>query len=269
MYTIFGSTGFIGKELTLHLKRNKKKVFLPARNKKKFKKNLGYVIYCVGSDDWHKKTKKGYFSNFGHLQEIIFNNKYKSFIFLSTTRLYINSNKNTEEKNDLFVNTKRTNDYYNILKIASESLLLKLDRKIKIVRLSNVFGFNYNSPLILPTLIRDSIKKSKIKISISLNSSKDYISIQDAMELILKILKKGKHNIYNVANGKNIKIKNIVKIIKNNTKCKVILKNQKKIVIEPKININKIKSEFKFKSKFKIEKDLPKLIDKFKIFYKK
>ena len=119
------------------------------------------------------------------MQEIIFNNKYKSFIFLSTTRLYINSNKNTEEKSDLFVNTKRTNDYYNILKIASESLLLKLDRKIKVVRLSNVFGFNYNSPLILPSLIRDSIKKSKIKISISLNSSKDYISIQDAMELIL------------------------------------------------------------------------------------
>ena len=98
MYTIFGSTGFIGKELVSYLKKKNKKVFTPRKNQIKFNKNLGYIIYCVGSDDWKKKPKKGYFSNLGHLKKIIFNNKFKSIVFLSTTRLYINSKNNTEEE---------------------------------------------------------------------------------------------------------------------------------------------------------------------------
>ena len=61
MYTIFGSTGFIGKELVSHLKKKNKKVFTPNKNQIKFNKNLGYIVYCVGSDDWHIKTTKRLF----------------------------------------------------------------------------------------------------------------------------------------------------------------------------------------------------------------
>ena len=46
------------------------------------------MLFIVGSDDWKDKPKKGYFSNFGHLQQIVYNNNFKSFIFI-TTRLYL------------------------------------------------------------------------------------------------------------------------------------------------------------------------------------
>ena len=264
MYTIFGSSGFIGKELFSHLKKNNQKVFKPSKNQIKFNKDLGYIIYCVGSDDWKKKPKKGYLSNLGHLKKIVFNNKFKSIIFLSTTRLYINSKNTTKENSNLSVNSENENDYYNILKIASESLLLRLNKKIKIIRLSNVFGFNHKSPLLLPMLIKNALKKSQIEITISLNSTKDYILIDDAINLIFKILKDGKQNIYNVASGKNIKIKKITNIIKKETGCKIILKNQKKVMLEPKINIKRIQQEFNFKNNFKLEKSLPELIKKYK-----
>ena len=104
MYTIFGSTGFIGSEIIKNLKQKKIKVYKPKKNILKFSKNLGHVIYCVGSDDWKDKPKKGYYSNLGHLQQIVHNNKFKSFIFLSTTRLYFNSNKTASEKNNILVN---------------------------------------------------------------------------------------------------------------------------------------------------------------------
>ena len=263
MYTIFGSTGFIGKELVSYLRKKNKKIFIPSKKQTKFNKSLGYIVYCVGSDDWKKKPKKGYFSNFGHLKKIIFNNKFKSIVFLSTTRLYINSN-NTEESSNLSVNSEKENDYYNILKIASEALLLKLNKKVKIVRLSNVFGFNYKSPLLLPTLIKSSLSKSKIDITVSLNSTKDYVLIDDAIILILKILKNGKQNIYNVASGKNVKIKDIAKIIQNETGCKMVLKNQNTIISEPIINIRRIQKEFNFKNNFKLKKSLPELIKKYK-----
>lgn len=265
MYTIFGSTGFIGYEICKYLKKKDEKVFLPNRKRTRFKKDLGHIIYCVGSDDWQKKPKKGFYSNFGHLKEIVFNNNYKSIIFLSTTRVYLNSRHTYEEKN-LLVSSKKSNDYYNLLKLASESMLLRLNKKVKIIRLSNVFGFNYKSPLLLPTLIRDGIKKRKIKIIISQNSTKDYIHIDDVIRIIFRILKSGKSDIYNVASGNNISLKNFTKILKDKLNCKVILKNQNNKIFEPKINISKIHKEFKFKSKLNIKKDLPILIDK---FYKK
>ena len=73
-----------------------------------------------------KKNKKRLFFKFRSFKKILFNNKFKSIVFLSTTRLYINSKNNTEEDSNLSINTERENDYYNILKIASEALLLKL-----------------------------------------------------------------------------------------------------------------------------------------------
>jgi len=104
-----------------------------------------------------------------------------------------------------------------------------------------------------------------LNITININSKKDYISIKDVICLIFKIKKKSKYRIYNVASGKNLKIKDLTKIIKKKTGCKIILKNQKKIIQEPKININRIKKEFNFKPSLDIKKDLPDLIEKFKI----
>ena len=52
-----------------------------------------------------KKNYKGFFSNFGHLQQIVFNNNFKSLVFLSTTRLYINTN-STAEDSDLAINSQ-------------------------------------------------------------------------------------------------------------------------------------------------------------------
>ncbi len=268
MYTIFGSSGFIGREIIKKLKQKKIRVFKPKKNVFKFSKNLGHVIYCVGSDDWKDKPKKGYFSNLGHLQKIVHNNNFKSFIFLSTTRLYLNSNKNVTEKDNIFVKPDDINYYYNILKVASESLILNIKKNIIVLRLSNVFGNNFNSPLLLPTLIRNAIQKSKINISISVSSTKDYILIDDVINLIFKIQKKNKFKIYNIASGKNISLKKIIQIIKRETNCKVFTKNQNVKIKEPIISVNQIKKEYNFKPSLNIENHLPKLIAEFKKNFK-
>ena len=104
-------------------------------------------------------------------------------------------------------------------------MLLSLNKNIVILRLSNVFGNNFNS-LLLPTLIRNAIQKSKINISINVNSTKDYISINDVIDLIFKIQKKNRFKIYNIASGKNITLKKIIQIIRDKTNCRVFTKNQ-------------------------------------------
>ena len=148
-------------------------------------------------------------------------------------------------------------------------MLLSLNKNIIILRLSNVFGNNFNSPLLLPTLIRNAIQKSKINISINVNSTKDYISINDVIDLIFKIQKKNRFKIYNIASGENITLKKIIQIIRNKTNCRVFTKNQNIKVKEPVISINRIQKEYNFKSSLNLEKDLPSLIANFKKRLKK
>ena len=113
-----------------------------------------------------------------------------------------------------------------------------------------MFGDNFtNQVYLLPTLIRNSIKYKKINIYISKNSTKDFIYVNDAFDVLFKIIKKGKHRLYNVASGKNIKLFKILKEIKKITNCKINYTHNSKIVNEPKINIKRIIKEFNFRPK--------------------
>jgi len=256
-YTIFGHTGFIGS--FLRNKLFKEKLILPKKGQLIFKKNLGHIIYCIGSDDWLNDSYNSYYANLGYIPEIINKNNYSSFTFLSTTRIYFN-NKITNENSTLKINPKNINDYYNIKKICAESFLEMQNKKIKIIRLSNIYGKNYKSPLLVPTLIRDAIKKNKIKITVNKFSTKDYLNIDDTIDLIIKIVNFGKENTYNVASGKNIKIIEIANKIKELTNCKIKFKNQNLLIKEPVINITKIKNEFNFSPKSNLIFDLKNLL---------
>ena len=151
------------------------------------------------------------------VREIIFNNKFDSFTLLSTTRLYFaNVEGKTSENDPVRINSNKNNFLYNSLKIAAENLCLTLNNKnIKVIRMSNLYGDNFtNQAYLLPTWIRNSILNKKIDLYINKNSTKDFIYVDDAFDVLLKIIKKGKYRLYNVASGKNIKLFKILKEIK-------------------------------------------------------
>ena len=186
------------------------------------------------------------------MREIIFNNKFDSFTLLSTTRLYFaNPKTKTSENDPININSNNKSFLYNSLKIAAENLCLTLNNKnIKVIRMSNLFGDNFtNQAYILPTWIRESIINKKIDLYINKNSTKDFIYVNDAFDVLLKIIKRGKHRLYNVASGKNIELFKILKEIKKITNCKINYTNSSNIVKEPKINIKRIVNEFNFKPK--------------------
>ncbi len=250
-FTIFGQ-GFVGTNISIFLKKKKCKLFLPKKGKYKFKKNLHNVIYCIGNQNWLKDPEATYNANLAMVPKIIFNNKFDSFTLLSTTRLYFaNPRTKTSENDPININSNNKNFLYNSLKIAAENLCLTLNNKnIKVIRMSNLFGDNFtNQAYILPTWIRDSIINKKIDLYINKNSTKDFIYVDDAFDVLLKIIKKGKHRLYNVASGKNIKLSKILKEIKKITNCRINYTNTSNIIKEPKINIKRIVNEFNFKAK--------------------
>jgi len=82
------------------------------------------------------------------------------------------------------------------------------------------------------------------------------------VRLIFKVITSGKEKVYNIANGKNTKLIDLAKKIKEIVKCEIVLKNQGKTILEPKININKIKREFNFKPR-NVLLDLKDIIKKY------
>ena len=131
--------------------------------------------------------------------------------------------------------------------------------------MSNLFGDYFTRQIyLLPTLIRDSLYKKKISIFINKNSSKDFLFVDEAINVLIKIIKKGKYRLYNVASGENIKLFKVAEQIKKITDCKINYKNQKKIFRDPIVNIKRIKKEFNFKPKKKLIPSLRELIVNYK-----
>ena len=265
-YTIFGR-GFVGTNFIKFLKEKKCNVFLPKKGKYKFNKNLHNIIYCIGNDNWIKDPKGSFEANLGIVPKIIFDNKFNSFTLISSTRLYLNSSKkNTKESNLIQINPNIKNLFFNSLKLSAESLCLSLpNKRIRVVRMSNLFGDNFSNQIyLLPTLIRNAINDKKINILINKKSSKDFLYINEAFDVLLKIIKKGRYRLYNITSGKNIELSKISQKIKKITNCKINYKNQHKLIKETIIDISRIKKEFGFKPK----KNLINFLDQLIINYK-
>ena len=264
-YTIFGHNGFLGKNIVHYLKTKKIKYFLPGK-KVKFSKNLNNVIYCVGVYDVLDKPTKAIDASIKLLSNVIINNKFKSFLLISSTRLYLNSAK-TKENDNILVDPHSKDYFFNSLRLTAENFCLSQNnKKIKVVRISNLYGdFFKNQKYFLPNLIRNSIKNKLINISINKNLKKNYLNVHDAIEIIFKIINKSKHRLYNVASDKRYSLDFISNTIQKITKCKRKLSNQKYRYDEPIININRVKKEFKFKPKNDFKEKLQNIIKEFNI----
>ena len=260
-YTIFGHTGFLGKNIINFLKKDKIEYFLPQKKKLKFSHNLGHIIYCIGVYNVLDDPIKSIDASLKILGKIILENKFTSFTFISSTRLYLNSKK-TNENDKICINPNNKDYFFNSLRLAAENFCLSQNnKKIKVVRISNLYGnFFEKQKYFLPNLLRNSIKKKSINLIINKNSKKNYLNVVNAIEIILKIIKTGKYRLYNIASNKRYSLDFISRIIQKHTKCKIKYINQKAIYNEPIINIDRIKKEFNFQSNNNFKESLIKII---------
>ncbi|HGJ5892275.1 MAG TPA: NAD-dependent epimerase/dehydratase family protein [Arsenophonus apicola] len=270
LYTILGGSGFIGSEVTRQLQKNGYNVFIPERNDKDIlKRELGIIIYCVGSGDCENLPFSVFDANVKLLSDIIINGKFKKIIYLSSTRLYMNNITSVEES-DFIIGHQDNRRLFNLTKLVAEELCLKSSYNILIVRPSNVYGAAFSSPLFLPSITRDAINKGIVNMYVSPNYSKDYVSVSDVANAIVKLslLEKTKYKIYNLAYGKNVSANEIASVLIKKTKCEVNWIYNHFDEKFPVTSIDRIKSEISYKPRF-ILKDLEKMVDDFRAFLKK
>lgn len=247
-FSVFGSNGFIGSNIINSLISQKIEYeILKLDDEKIFERPLGHVIYSIGiTADFRERPFDTVESHVCLLHKILKKCKFDSFLYLSSTRVYSNS-VSTNEDTNLSVNPNKFEELYNISKIMGESLCLaSVNPNVRIVRLSNVVGNYLNTNSFLSSLIHDALIEKKILLHTTSESEKDYVHIDDVVQILQKISLHGKQKIYNVANGKNTKVKEITDEIKRITGCDVIFASNAKETSFPKIDIKRIRDEFNF-----------------------
>ena len=261
---LIGSTGLIGKKLKSKLSKNFVLICPTKKNKfdvtKKIKLNkylnekIDIVINLSGQRNSNQKKMKETIYR-GNLNILNLSKKIKKeilLIYISSSLVYGNSKikkKETSKKIPIY-------DYEKI-KYQIEKKYLKISKNFLILRLCNIYGSNSSKGII--NLILKSIKQKNTFQIDNDKTFKNFIHIDDVVNIIYYLIKNNiKNKVLNIGN-ENICFKDLIKIINKITKnsFKFINKNKNiNLTLTQKIDTNLIKKIMNKYNFQKIEKYL-------------
>ena len=256
---IIGSSGFIGKKLNKKLNKkfkliyaNKSNGFDISRSKNFNKINKKKIDIIINLSGQIKKSKKEMYKTIvkGNQNIIDFvqeNKKITLVYFISSSLVYGFSKYLKRESSNI-----NPILHYAKYKAMAEKKYFKSNIDYNIIRLCSVYSFKNEN--IIKKLIHSFLEKKKINIT-NVEASRNYIHINDLVEIIYKLLlKKINKKIYNIGH-ENLKIIDIIKKIEKISKKKFTYYNQNinlKKLSSQKINVSRIFKEINFKPKIKI-----------------
>ena len=263
MITVLGSTGFVGSHLVQKLSERDIPYQAPHHEENLDGRDLDTIIYCIGlTADFRARPLDTVEAHVCKLLEVIRLCHYKKIVYLSSTRLYKLSMPSAEDSTFL-VSPDSPSDLYNISKLMGEALIHTLDNSGQVVRLSNVYGWDAGSDNFLSHIIRDALRVGSVTLETTMDSEKDYINVNNVVDLLIEIATQGSQKVYNIASGMNISNREILEKLSQLTGCDVHVRDDAKTVKYSQIPISFVQSEFDF-SPSNLLKDLPGLVDLYK-----
>jgi nucleoside-diphosphate-sugar epimerase len=213
-------------------------------------RELGHVLYCLGVDDTHENPYGAFEAHVGHLAEVLRWHTFSSLTYLSSTRVYLGST-SSRENAQLSILPDDRDALYNATKITGEQLCFAAaNPTVRVVRLSNAIGFAPRGISLIPALIKNAINDKKMRLTISPQSSKDYISVEDVLDLLPRVAMEGKQRCYNIGSGSNVTLGEIVRIIQRETSSGAAeWRSDARTIIFPPIDISRIQTEFSFSAR--------------------
>lgn len=248
-FTVFGGGGFIGSHLAASLRREGYGCWTPKRDDLEaeiYRRPLGHVIYCIGrANDFREKPFEEVEADVCLLKEVLERCDYESLLYLSSTRLYGFGQETAREEDPICLRPHDIGDLYNVAKAGGEALCSATGNdRVRVARLSNVYGNHFRSTLFLSLIVQDALKKKKVTLFSSLDSSKDYVSINDVAKVLPKIALHGKERLYNVASGRNTTHGEIALELKRLTGCSLEVKSDAATVCCPQVETSRLCGEF-------------------------
>lgn len=207
-FTVFGSTGFIGRHLVEALRQNGHNVRAIGRNIDfSAKQHLGYVIYAAGATGGSAISQAAMLDVHASLPEKIINHfDFNSFVYLSSTRVYgLEADALSTDENSRLSCSPTASDWFALTKLCGESLCLNAKKPgVSVARLANIYGKDQHPSTFLSAIRRDCIERGGATINEAPQSCKDYLSIHDTVRYLSSLATSGVEGIYNVASGSNI-----------------------------------------------------------------
>jgi nucleoside-diphosphate-sugar epimerase len=247
-FTVLGASGFIGGHLASRLVKNGHRVFCASRSdlKSLARQELGHVFYCIGEDDAKNRPLDAFDAHLTHLAATLRHNNFRGLTYLSSTRLYLGA-QNGREETQIQLFPDDDNAIFNAMKIAGEQLCFACNNPaVRAVRLSNVIGFAPNGKSLIPTLIRDAFVYGRMRLTISPESSKDYIAVEDVLDILPRIALDGRRRCYNLASGINMTLANVVRLIRTEFPSNCDWQPKAPTILFPVIDTTRIRAEFYF-----------------------
>lgn len=204
--TVLGGRGFVGSHLVRHLRSQGHDCVVPERNDETvFRRPLGCVVYAIGlTADFRSRPLETVDAHVCLLRRLLETADFDSLTYLSSTRVYAGI-ADTSEAARLRVNPNDPSDLYNLSKLMGESLCLHGGRPgLKVARLSNIVGLRPDPDMFIDQLLDEGRRTGKVAFRTSLESRKDYLHVEDAVDLIARIALSGNVGIYNVASGEGV-----------------------------------------------------------------
>ena len=273
---ITGATGFIGKHLVkkipnynIAVDQNGKNIDLRIRKEVLKIKRSDIVIHLAGKIPSEKNYSKNIFFEHNFLGtlnilEYCIKKKVKKIIFVSSY-VYGNPEKNPiSEKHQI-----KPHNTYTKSKVLSEELCKIYAEKYKIeiiiLRPFNIFGNLQKDNSLISNIIKSIKNNSSITI-INKNNKRDYLFIDDLIDVIIKLIDyKCKFEIFNIGSGKSYSFENIVQLFEKENKIKIKRKykiSKKNNIPKIQADITKIKKEIKWNPKYTLVEGIEKIIFK-------
>ena len=264
-FTVIGAGGFIGAALAARLAAGGNEVFRPARGSADiFTRPLGHVICAAGvTADFRERPFDTLRANAGLIAELLEKADFDTLVYLSSARIYRHA-EHTGEDAAIFLRPGDPEDLYDLTKLTGEALCHASRRPgVRIVRLTNVLGPDFRSKNFLFDLIRSACDDGVIALRTALQSEKDYVHLDDVLDLLPQIAVAGRQACYNVGAGRNLTHADIVGAIVGRSGARVsVATNAPAMVLRP-IDITRLVDEFGYRPRSVVEY-IPRLVDEYR-----
>ena len=265
-FSVLGADGFIGSHLVAALRDTGADVRAVGRLGESTVANddLGHVIDCAGiTGDFRTRPFEAVDAHTCRVAHILRHYQLESYLMLSSTRVYLGASRGDEDA-QLVVDARDPGRIYGLSKLTGEALCLTDPRPtVRVVRLSNVFGSDFDSDGLVPSAVRESVDTGRFTLRTHPSSAKDYVAVDDVVGVLPRIAATGQDRLYNVGSGYNVSAGTVAQVIADAAGAVLDVDDAGRVVRFPEISIHRIANEFGFRAS-RIEDRLAGIVEDYR-----